>query len=334
MKKNKKNIFFTFIIMFIFFSCTSKEEKVEESRFLFGTYIKISVYTKDKNKSKQNIEKAFNEMERIDREYNSKVEGSLIYKLNNSKEIEINEELKEILFEIKKAYELSNKKYDITISPLLELWGFTDLLIDSKNLKIPKKEEIEYTKKYVDFSKVEIDGNKIKLNAPLKNLDTGSFLKGYAILKAKKILKDEGEKSAFLTSISSIDTIATKPNNKPWKIGIQNPEAPDEILGVVSLNDQAMGISGDYQTYVEINGEKYHHILDKEIGYPVKDKKMVVVICNNAFEADIYSTTFFLMPISEVISYANKNDNLEVMIVDKDMNIIKSNKFYYETINK
>ena len=86
-----------------------------------------------------------------------------------------------------------------------------------------------------------------------------------------------------------------------------------------------MGVSGDYQTYIEIDGKRYHHILDKDTGYPVTDKKMVVVIGNNAFFSDMYSTAFFTMNIDEILNYADNND-LEVLIVDKDMKIYKNSK--------
>ena len=135
-----------------------------------------------------------------------------------------------------------------------------------------------------------------------------------------------------ITSISSIEVIGTKPENKPWKIGLQNPENQSEMIGIVSLKDRAMGVSGDYQTYVEIDGKMYHHILDKDTGYPVQDKKMVVVLCNNAFDADLLSTTFFLMPIDKVISYVDSREDLDVLIVDKDMNIITSKNFKYEKV--
>ncbi len=106
------------------------------------------------------------------------------------------------------------------------------------------------------------------------------------------------------------------------------------MIGIVPLKDRAMGVSGDYQTYVEIDGKIYHHILDKDTGYPIADKKMVVVLCDNAFDADLLSTTFFLMPIDKVISYVDSRKDLDVLIVDKDMNIITSKNFKYEEVKK
>ena len=336
MKMKNKLIVFIFLLLSMFLiSCSRKIEKIEESKFLFGTYIKIIVYSNNKEKAIQSIEKAFNEIQRIDEKYNSKSEGSLIYNLNNSdnKTVKLDEEGIKIFEGVKKAYELSEHKYDITIAPLLELWGFTDETIELSDLKLPTKEEIDFTKTFVDFDKVKISNDgTLTIESPVKEIDTGSFLKGYAISKAKEILKADGVKSAFITSISSIEVIGTKPENKLWKIGLQNPENPSEMIGIVSLKDRAMGVSGDYQTYVEIDGKMYHHILDKDTGYPVEDKKMVVVLCDNAFDADLLSTTFFLMPIDKVISYVDSRKDLDVLIVDKDMNIIASKNFKYKKI--
>ncbi|WP_427169209.1 FAD:protein FMN transferase [Fusobacterium nucleatum] len=335
--KNKFVVFILSLFSLFFFSCGKELEKIEESKFLFGTYIKIIVYSDNKEKAIESIEKAFNEIQRIDEKYNSKFEGSLIYNLNNSdnKTLKLDEEGIRLFEGVKKSYELSEHKYDITISPLLELWGFTDEAMELPTLKLPTKEEIEFIKTFVGFDKVKISTDGIlTIDSPVKEIDTGSFLKGYAISKAKEVLKEQGIKSAFITSISSIDLIGTKPENKAWKIGLQNPDNPGDMIGIVSLKDKAMGVSGNYQTYVEINGEMYHHILDKDTGYPVTEKKMVVVLCDNAFDADLLSTTFFLMPIDKVISYVNNREDLDVLIVDKDMNIITSKNFKYEEVKK
>lgn len=334
--KNKSIAIIIFLSM-IFISCTRGEvQKYEDSRFLFGTYIKIIIYDKDINLAKNSADRAFQEIERIDSKFNSKYEGSVIDILNNSsnKEVNLDQEGLKIFDEVRKAYLLSEGRYDITIGPLLKLWGFTEEMIDSMTLKIPSKDEIEFTKTFVDFEKVKIKDSKLYLEKPVKEIETGSFLKGYALSQAKKVLISEGIKSAFITSISSIDLIGSKPGNKPWKIGLQNPMLPNELIGIVELKDKSLGVSGDYQTYIEIDGEMYHHILDKESGYPVRDKKMVAVINNDAFLADLYSTTFFLMPIDKVLNFVESQKDLEVMIIDKDMNIIKSKNFELEEVKK
>lgn len=325
-----RNIFLLFLLFFIFIGCGKKVKRVDIEKFAFGTFFKISVYSDNEKEAKKQIEEAFQEIERIDKRYNTKTEGSLFDTLNKKGEVILDDEGIELLNEVNNSYNLSNKKYDITIEPLLEVWGLTK---EDNNLKtIPSLEELEKAKEKVDFSKIKILENKKVVAEDGVKMDTGSFLKGYAIEKAKEKLEKLGVKHALISAVSSIATIGKKNESEDWKIGLQNPENPQKVLGVVELNNKCLGVSGDYQIYVEIEGKRYHHILDKTNGYPVDDKKMVAVICNNSFDADLYSTTFFLMDIKDILKYIEKTEGMEVLIVDKKGKIITSKNFILKKI--
>ncbi|MGL4392813.1 MAG: FAD:protein FMN transferase [Fusobacteriaceae bacterium] len=321
-----------FALLFLFSGCNSKEKRYEEQKFIFDTYIQIIVYDKSESHAKNSIAKAFQEIERVDAKYNSKTKGSLFDKFNNQNISEMKFDETGVLF-LKKAeeyFQLSDKKYDITIFPLMDMWGF----FQEKNLRknLPSSKEISDAKKYIGYEKIQINvkNNFVKKNGRIKMLDTGSFLKGYALQRAKEILVQEGITSGFLSSVSSIITIGTKPNNIKWKVGIQEPSNPNEILGTVELQDEALGVSGDYQTYVEIDGKKYHHIIDKNTGYPISDKKMVIVITSDGMEADFLSTTFFLMKEKDIFNYARKS-SIKCLIIDSNMSIKKTNDFFIES---
>ena len=318
-----KKILAILILPIFILSCSKEVKKIEKSNFLFGTYISITVYDSNEKLANKAIEAAFLEIERIDNKFNSKVKGSIIDKLNSGleKRIKLDEEGVYLFKSLKDIYELSHGKYDVTIGPLLDVWNFGA----KEQREVPTLEELEKAMQEVDFSKVILEGNELYLSEEGIEIDTGSFLKGYAIEKAKEVMRNLGITSAFISSISSIETINTKPDGKNWKIGIENPENPQELLGVVELNNQGMGVSGDYQTYIEIDGKRYHHILDKTTGFPIEDKKMVVVISDNAFFSDMYSTAFFTMKIDEILEFSEKN-NLGVLIVDKDMQIYQNSK--------
>lgn len=302
-----------------------KTQKFVKEKFLFGTYIKMIVFSDNKEKASNAMDAAFNKIGEIDKKYNSKTEGSLIYNLNHSqnKEIKLDSEGIFLFNEIKKVYDLSGEKYDITISPLLDLWGFGH----DNRTSVPKNNEIEKTLKKVNFNNVIIKNNILSLKKPVEELDTGSFLKGYAIEKGRQVLKEKGIENGFITSVSSITTINGKPNEQPWRIGIQNPSNLQKIIGLVEIKNKSLGISGDYQTYVEIEGKKYHHIMDKVTGYPVNDKKLVVVICDSSFYADMYSTAFFNMEIDQVFRLAKKLD-VEILIIDSENNIQTTKNFH------
>ena len=323
-----RNIFLLFLLFLFLMGCKKKIERVDEERFAFGTYFKISVYSDDKTEAKKIIAKAFDEIGRIDKKYNSKVKGSLMDELNKNKIANFDDEGIMLLKEVKKAYELSDTKYDVTMTPLMNLWGFSEDV--EARTTLPTDDELNSALKKVDFSKVELDGNIVRIKESGITIDTGSFLKGYAVERAKEVWKMSGVENGFVTAISSIEAIGGKGDGSPWKIGIQNPNNSSEILGVVELRNQSMGVSGDYQTYVEIDGKKYHHILDKETKYPVKDKKMVVIVNKNGLQADLYSTVFFLMPLEKVLEIANTTPDLDVLLVDENDKIYLSKDIKFQ----
>lgn len=321
-QKIKKGI--VFLLLVILCGCGNSVKKINEEKFLFGTYINIVIYSSNETKAKESIELAFEKIKEIDEKYNSKNKKSVIYKINNrtNKVIEIDSEFKNILNNIREIYMESGKRYDITISPLLDLWGFGK----KPRVEVPKESQIKEVLKLINFSDVIVEKNNLKYLNNVKEIDTGSFLKGYAILKAKNLLEKRGENHVFITSISSIATIGQKLKNKPWRVGIQDPFELDKTLGVVELSGKSLGVSGDYQTYVKINGKKYHHLMNKKTGYPIRDKKLVAVICQSAFLADMYSTALFSMPQNEIFKFANKN-KIEVLIVKSNGEILTTKNF-------
>ena len=322
-----KKIIFLIMTLLIFAGCGKKEiseQKYTEERFLFGTYIQMIVFSDNKDKAYDAMNEAFKKIAEIDEKYNSKTKNSLIYDLNHSgkKEILLDEEGMILFNKVKEVYEMSGGKYDITISPLLDVWGFNT----NGRENVPADEEIKKALNTIGFDKVILEGNKLILKEPVKEIDTGSFLKGYAVQEARNILAEKGIKHGFVSSVSSIATVGEKPDGTPWKIGIQNPADSEKILGIVEVENKSLGISGDYQTYVEINGKKYHHIMNKETGYPVKDKKLVVVICDSAFDADMFSTAFFNMKPEDIFKKAEVL-NADVLIVDSDEKIKTTKSF-------
>jgi thiamine biosynthesis lipoprotein len=322
-----KKIILLLLLLLTVVGCGKKEpKKIVEQEFAFGTMINMVVYSDNPKQAKEAMKLAFEELERIDDKYNTHKEGSVVYTINNNagEYSKLDDEGLYLFHGVKDTYKLSHGKYDVTITPLMKAWGFFE---KEGEVKIPTKRALEVAMAKVDFDNIEIKDYTLRLKTSKNEIDTGSFLKGYAIHRAKVILEENGIDSALISAISSIETLNTKPDGVNWKIGLQNPEDPTKIYHVVSLEDKSMGVSGDYQIFVEIDGKKYHHLIDKDTGYPVKDRKMVVVIGEDGFHTDMYSTAFFSMPIEDVINYVNATPDLEVMIVKADMSEVYSDGF-------
>ena len=321
-------VFFSFCC-FMILGCRSQNEKYEDEKFLNGTNIRVVLYGK-KEEMKKAAELAFKEMERVDREFNNHTEGGVFDRINKNagkgKE-KLNKEQEEILKRVLKASEESEGKFDITISPVFDLWGF-----ESGEDKLPNDEKIKEALNLVNYKDIVIDKGECKLLKIGEKIETGSFLKGYAIYRARKVLEANGVKSGMITAISSIETIGKKPNGEVWKIGAQNPQKPDTIMGILKVEGKSIGVSGDYQTYIEVKGKRYHHILNAHTGYPFEEVKMVVIVTDNGLDADIYSTAIFLTGVDRGLEIARNHKNIDVLIVDKDMKtyMTEGMKKYFE----
>ena len=310
-----RNLFLLLFLSQIFFSCSKKNEKIEVDRFLFGTNIKIVVYDRDKKKTLKLIDETYKLMEDISSKYNSKDETSLVNKLNKSPMVPqiIDQEFHGMISKTIQLSEDTSGSFDITIGPLMSLWGFDDLNIN----ELPSEEQIKEVRSLVNYNDIVLTKNSIKLKKEKERIDTGSFLKGFAINKGIEFLKSKGIESAMITAVSSIGTIGNKPDGKPFKIGVQDPKKPENLIYTIDLDNKALGVAGDYQTFVEIEGKKYHHILDAKNGYPSPYNSMVLILCNDSYTADLYDTALFLMKPEEILKYVSKVDGMEVFIIDK-----------------
>ena len=136
-----KKILAILILPIFILSCSKEVQKIENSKFLFGTYISITIYDEDEKLANKAIDAAFKEIARIDNKFNSKVKGSLIDNLNTGrrKKIKLDEEGVYLFQNLKRIYDLSHGKYDITIGPLLDLWDFGN----KEKRELPTLEEIE-----------------------------------------------------------------------------------------------------------------------------------------------------------------------------------------------
>lgn len=318
-----KKIIGLILVVMVFTSCNKNEvKKMEHEEFIFGTMLRFVIYTEDEKSVEKTLEEAITEMKRIDKKYNSKVKNSIVDRLNNSdKKVEVDKETFDIFKEVLEISEISEGDFDMTIEPIVELWNFGDL----SSKKIPKEDEIREKLKRVNYKEISLEENFLIIGEN-QRIDTGAFIKGYAIKRAKEVFEKNGINNAFISAISSIETIGDKGQGKKWRIGIQNPQNPREVLRVAELDGQAMGVSGDYQTYIEIEGEKYHHLLSPHNGYPFKENKMIVVIGNDSFETDLLSTALFGKKKDEIFEIIDDFEGVEVLIVDKNNNIFMSAK--------
>ena len=209
---------------------------------------------------------------------------------SNGQPVEVKPVVAELIEDSIYYSELSNGAFDITIYPVMELWGFT-----TKNYRVPESSEIAEVLKHVSYTNVGINGQQVTLSDGA-SIDLGGIAKGYTSSRVIQIMKDCGIEHAIVNLGGNVQVLGRKSDGSDWRVAIQNPDSESSYLGVLSTADKAVITSGGYERYFEQDGQVYHHIIDPQTGYPSEsDLTSVTIVCSDGTTADALSTALFVM---------------------------------------
>lgn len=185
----------------------------------------------------------------------------------------------------------SKGAFDLTVYPLVRLWGF----YKQDTNRLPTDAEIKEALKTVGMDKVSIESNGIRLMKGAR-LDYGAIAKGFAVDVAVTMLSNvKGIHGGIVNAGGNLRVFGNKPDQSDWTVGVRDPNG-GEIQEVVPLyNGESIATSGDYEQYfIGTNGKYYHHIFDPLTGRPVEHNlaSVSVVVQDSAETADMLSTTF------------------------------------------
>ena len=333
MERNKIKRFFAVLIvlilvLFLVSGCISNTQgQHDKSFFAMDTVMTFRVY--GDRSAKKAMNKAIDRIKEIESHMSSTHKDSDVVKINKAAGVEPVKVHDDTFYVIKKAVEygkLSNGALDITIRPIVELWGIT-----SDKPRVPSQEEIEEKLALVDYNKVVLDEDKktVFLENEGMGIDLGAIAKGFAADEAVRILREAGVESALLNLGGNVITIGSNPDGRPWRIGIQDPrteETGQPHFTIVGVTDATVVSSGDYERYIEEvhekTGERYHHIFDPRTGYPAQAGLIAcTIITSSSIDADALSTILFVMGREEGLKLIEGLDNIEGIAVTTDKEI-------------
>lgn len=302
----------------------TRNREYQSDQFLMDTLINIRVYGKDTETLKTAVREAFTEMRRIaeladhfPQPGTAGFEASDICRINAQaglKPVKVSAEIFEMLELSKKYADLSGGAFDITIGPVMAIWGF-----GGKHPVVPQKTALAKALQLVDMKSLVLDpaARTVFLKKPGMKLDLGAIAKGYATEKAIRVIQRYGITSALIDAGGNIRVLGRSPRNSPWKIGVKAPRKPGELAAVLSLEDSSAVTSGDYYRFFEADGKRMHHILDPRTGYPAGHSMSVTVVTKDAGVADILSTAFFVLEPAKALQLAGALKT-ELLIISAD----------------
>ncbi|MDD5500640.1 MAG: FAD:protein FMN transferase [Candidatus Omnitrophica bacterium] len=254
-------------------------------RVLMGTFWEVT--SPDKNAAKI----VFDEAGRIEKLLSKYIPQSEVSRLNRKGKLKVSAETFFIIRKSKEFWRASGGAFDISVAPLADLWGFTDM-----HGKIPQEALIKKTLGITGSDKILLHENDNVVEFKLKGMkiDLGAIAKGYAIDLAAEKLRREGIKDCLINAGGQIYAMGDN-SGSPWKVAIRNPRGK-EFSGALELKNKSVATSGDYEQFFLEDGKRYCHIIDPRSGYPVNSGiASVTVVENSALNADALSTAVFVL---------------------------------------
>lgn len=210
----------------------------------------------------------------------------------------------------------TNGALDITLYPVLSLWGFT-----TDTYQVPEPEILEETLSLVDYTKISLSEDAVQISAGMQ-LDFGALAKGYASDCVINILSESGVESALVNLGGNVQALGTKPDGTTWKVGIQNPFLESEQICILDIADCAVITSGNYERYFTQDGKNYWHIIDANDGYPADNGLVsVTIVGKSGLLCDSLSTALFVLGTDKAIDYWKNQGDFDMILVTDDATI-------------
>lgn len=183
---------------------------------------------------------------------------------------------------------------DLTLEPLLNLWGFGPKSPDGQ--QVPTAAEIDEIMQRVGQRHLRVEDEQLCKDAPVE-LDFNSIAAGYAVDEIVAQLKASGVESFLVEITGELRAEGVKPDGKPWRVAIEAPRDDERVAQrVIELDGQAISTSGDYRNYFERDGKRFSHTLDPRTGSPITHRLAAVTVAHaSALQADGLSTVLMVM---------------------------------------
>ncbi len=303
----KKILLSTLYLLLVTLLCGCQNKTLhKDTQVMMGTFVEVISPYKDAP------DIVFNEIKRVESLLSKYKEDSEIARLNQLGELKVSPDTFYVLEKAKEFWQLSDGEFDITVGPLVDLWGFTD-----KKYHLPKEEEIRGTLSKVGFDKIifNIDNNVVKFMLSGMKIDLGAIAKGYAVDCAVKKLKERGIKNCLINAGGQVYCLGGK-FGQPWDIAVRAPRNKD-FWDYLKLKDKAVATSGDYEQYFISKQKRYAHIFNPKTGYPSDTGIIsVTVIAPDGLTADALSTSIFVLGKDKGLKLAEKFKDVTVEIIE------------------
>jgi thiamine biosynthesis lipoprotein len=317
---------FLFIIVFAFFyGCQNKGVTFEFSGKTMGTTFMVKIANIEiskiqKKKIKNDVEQALSKVNQQMSTWIPNSEISRFNRLDKDTPFKVSKEFVQVLMMAIKVNNESNGAFDVTVGPLVDLWGFGKKEIRQKP---PTISEINKLMKNIGTHHIKVlnDSMVLKTN-PSIELDFGAIAKGYGVDVVSQVIIDL-KYNNFLVEIGGEVVVRGLNGDNFWKIGIDRPTYNSlpgtDLQAILKVSDLAMATSGDYRNYFISEDSVYSHTIDPLTGRPIiNGVAATTILAPSCMEADAIATAIMVLGEEKGIKWIESKDDVEAMIIIRE----------------
>lgn len=311
-----KEHYIALLVNLVLTSCADDSEMTQSTESIMGTAITVTALAEAHNI-------VFDIFHDVDNKLSEWKQDALLSKVNNAAgkmPVEVPDDLFAAIQRSLTIAELTSGAFDPTWAALWEIWKF-----DGTNI-VPTDSQLQQRLALVDWKAVTLDAEKGTIYLPYEGmmLGLGGVAKGVALDRARNALIQHGIRDFMIVAGGQV-LVHGLNDGTPWRIGIRTPGEPQsEFMAVLEVSDLCVATSGDYEKFFEVDGVRYHHIIDPKTGKPARGVRSVTVISPDATLADALSTALFVMGPEKGMLCVNAIPSAEALFIDTNNQLLFS----------
>lgn len=311
--------FWLLFLVLILNACQQQDNYVRISGKTMGTTYNVTLEKKQLN-PQQLQQKIDSRLARINQLMSTYIPDSELSLFNASESTECQKLSTETLFVTQNAIKVSQQtggKFDVTLAPLIEIWGF-----DKKqtNNAIPSQQVIDEMLSQIGFQKINLQSDCVTKTLPHLSMNFSAIAKGYAVDEIAQLVSANGAENYLVEIGGEVANRGVNAKGAPWRIAIESAEtAQRSIHRVLAPKGLGMATSGSYRNYFEKEGKRFSHTIDPTTGYPITHNlASVTVLHPQTMMADAIATAMMVMGPEESLAFAEANQLPIFMLVKEN----------------
>ncbi|MFG1175615.1 FAD:protein FMN transferase [Erwiniaceae bacterium CAU 1747] len=231
---------------------------------------------------------------------------------------------------VKRAHQVSllpGSAFNLAVGPLVKRWK-----IGFQGSSVPPKNELQALLALTRPDNMTLDDatHSVFLHQAGMEIDLGAIAKGWIADRVRDYLLQQQVEGGLINLGGNIQALG-HPDSEGWRIGLKTPFAEaDALTGVIQVANKSVVTSGVYERYFELNGRRYHHILDPRSGYPLDNELLsVTVISTDSIDGDIWTTLLYGMGVEKSLACLTEIPEIEAIFVTRDRQVICSSQQHF-----